>query len=142
MARFPHPLYDGRPVALEHWGHAVAQGEHAGRLLAGEAVGTSYAEMPAFWSSQGGVTIKSVGLTEGADAMVFAQGSPKEGRFVVVYGARGRCIAAVSFDSARWLPAYAEQIAARAPFPPIRVGVDLHGLAVLQPGFPEERTSP
>jgi hypothetical protein len=91
--------------------------------------------------AEGGVTIKSVGLTEGADAMVFAQGSPKEGRFVVVYGAKGRCIAALSFDSGRWLPAYAEQIAARAPFPPIRVGVDLHGLAVLQPGFPEERTS-
>jgi NADPH-dependent 2,4-dienoyl-CoA reductase/sulfur reductase-like enzyme len=141
VARFPHPLYDGRPVALEHWGHAVAQGEHAGRLLAGAETGAPYAEMPAFWSSQGGVTMKSVGLTEGADAMVFAQGNPKEGRFVVVYGAKGRCIAALSFDSGRWLPAYAEQIAARAPFPPIRVGVDLHGLAVLPPGFPEERTS-
>ena len=142
VARFPHPLFDGRPVALEHWGHAVAQGEHAGRLLAGEANETDYAEMPAFWSSQGGITIKSVGLTEGADSMVFAQGSPKEGRFVVVYGAKGRCIAAVSFDSARWLPAYAEQIAARAPFPPIRGGTDEHNLTVLSPGFPEKRTSP
>ncbi|WP_019904174.1 FAD/NAD(P)-binding oxidoreductase [Methylobacterium sp. 77] len=142
VARFPHPLYDGRPVALEHWGHAVAQGEHAGRLLAGMAAGTAYAEMPAFWSSQGGITIKSVGLTEGADAMVFAQGNPKEGRFVVVYGREGRCIAAVSFDSARWLPAYAERIAARAPFPPIRGGTDEHSLTVLAPGFPEVRTSP
>ncbi|GJE18912.1 Putidaredoxin reductase CamA [Methylobacterium marchantiae] len=142
VARFPHPLYDGRPVALEHWGHAVAQGEHAGRLLAGAASGAAYAEMPAFWSSQGSITIKSVGLTQGADSMVFAQGSPKEGRFVVVYGREGRCIAAVSFDSARWLPAYAERIAARAPFPPIRGGTDEHSLAVLAPDFPEERTAP
>lgn len=141
VARFPHPLYDGRPVALEHWGHAVAQGEHAGRLLAGAGGRAVYSEVPAFWSSQGGITIKSVGLTEGADGMVFAQGSPKEGRFVVVYGREGRCIAAVSFDSARWLPAYAERIAARAPFPPIVGGVDGHSLTVLSPDFPEKQES-
>ena len=35
VARFPHPLYGGRRVVLEHWSHAVAQGVHAGRLLVG-----------------------------------------------------------------------------------------------------------
>jgi NADPH-dependent 2,4-dienoyl-CoA reductase/sulfur reductase-like enzyme len=137
VARFPHPLYDGRRVALEHWGHAVAHAEHAGRRLAGADPGPAYAEVPAFWSAQGGITIKSVGLTEGADALAIAQGDPKAGRFLAVYGARGRCIAAVSFDSGRWLPAYAEQIAARAPFPPIRGAADQGSLTILDPEFPE-----
>jgi len=138
VARFPHPLYDGRRIALEHWGHAVAQGIHAGRLLVGEGPGPAYAEVPAFWSSQGGVTIKSVGLTEGADGLVIAQGDPKTGRFLALYGRAGRCIAAVSFDSVRWLPAYAEMVASGAPFPPPGGAVDQGRLTVLPPGFAEK----
>lgn len=138
VARFPHPLYDGRRVALEHWGHAVAQAEQAGRRLAGQVPVRPYAELPAFWSVQAGLTIKSVGLTEGADGLVFVQGDPKAGRFVAVYGREGRCIAAVSFDSARWLPAYAERIEARAPFPPRGTSTDRYSLTVLPPAFPEK----
>lgn len=134
VAQFPHPLYDGRRVALEHWGHAAAQGAHAARLLTGHGAGP-YDEVPAFWSSQGGVTIKSVGLTEGADSLVIAQGDPKTGRFLALYGRAGRCIAAVSFDSVRWLPAYAEMVAVRAPFPPIRGGVDQGRLSEMAPGL-------
>lgn len=138
VARFPHPLFDGRRVALEHWGHAVAQGEHAGRLLAGADLLSPYAEVPAFWSSQGGITIKSVGLTEGADGLVIAQGDPKTGRFLAVYGREGRCVAALSFDCARWLPAYAERIAAGGPFPPPAGATDSGPLTVLPPSFPAE----
>jgi NADPH-dependent 2,4-dienoyl-CoA reductase/sulfur reductase-like enzyme len=136
VARFPHPLYDGRRVALEHWGHAVAQGGHAARLLIGRGTGP-YAEAPTFWSSQGGVTIKSVGLTQGADSLVIARGDPKTGRFLALYGRDGRCIAAVSFDSGRWLPAYAEMVASRAPFPPIGGGVDEGPLTPMASGLPQ-----
>ncbi|WP_132251260.1 NAD(P)/FAD-dependent oxidoreductase [Methylobacterium segetis] len=139
VARFPHPLYDGRRVALEHWGHAVEQAEHAGRLLAGHEAAAPYAALPTFWSTQGGINIKSVGLTQGADGLAIVQGSPAEGRFLALYGREGRCIAAVSVDCARWLPAYAAMIEARAPFPPIRQGTDQPGhLPVLPPGFPEK----
>jgi len=63
---------------------------------------------------------------------------------VAVYGREGRCIAAVAFDCARWLPTYAEHIAAGAPFPPETGGVDAGPFAVLPPAFPEpaEPTSP
>ncbi|KAB1070153.1 NAD(P)/FAD-dependent oxidoreductase [Methylobacterium planeticum] len=136
VARFPHPLYDGRRVALEHWSHAVAQAEHAGRLLADRKACSHYAAVPTFWSTQHGINIKSVGLTEGADGLVIAQGSPKEGRFLAVYGREGRCIAALSVDCARWLPAYAAQVAARAPFPPIHGAIDQpEHRPVLPPGF-------
>ncbi|MER2265941.1 NAD(P)/FAD-dependent oxidoreductase [Methylobacterium oxalidis] len=139
VARFPHPLYDGRRVALEHWGNAVEQAEHAGRLLAGRPSEAPYGALPTFWSTQGGINIKSVGLTDGADGLVIAQGSAKEGRFLALYGRQGRCIAAVSIDCARWLPAYAAMIAERAPFPPIRRGTDQPAsLDILPPGLPEK----
>jgi NADPH-dependent 2,4-dienoyl-CoA reductase/sulfur reductase-like enzyme len=136
VARFPHPLYGGHRIAVEHWGHAVAQGVHAGRLLAGDKPERNYAALPAFWSGQAGATIKSVGLTDGADAMIIAQGDPATGRFLALYGREGRCIAAVSVDCGRWLPAYAERIAAAAPFPPEETVIDRGGaLAILAPGF-------
>ncbi|MGU3537681.1 NAD(P)/FAD-dependent oxidoreductase [Methylobacterium sp. A54F] len=136
VARFPHPVYDGRRVALEHWSHAVAQGEHTGRLLAGARPGEPYAALPTFWSTQGGITIKSAGLTEGADGLVIAQGDPKRGRFLALYGQGNRTIAAVSVDAGRWLPTYARTITARAPFPPVRGATDQpHDLAVLPPGL-------
>ncbi|MCJ2048489.1 NAD(P)/FAD-dependent oxidoreductase [Methylobacterium sp. J-070] len=136
VARFPHPLYGGRRIAVEHWGHAVAQGARAGRLLAGGNPEQSYATLPAFWSSQAGVTIKSAGLTEGADAMTIAHGDVASGRFLILYGREGRCIAAVSVDCGRWLPAYAALIAEEAPFPPKGAATDrAKPLDILAPGL-------
>lgn len=137
VARFPHPLYGGRRVALEHWSHAVAQGVHAGRLLAGAPPGEPYGALPTFWSMQGDLVVKSAGLTEGADAVAITQGDPAAGRFVALYGREGRCIAAVSVDSARWLPAHAELVAARAPFPPHGTATDRpKGVETFAPSFP------
>ncbi|WCS27913.1 FAD-dependent oxidoreductase [Methylobacterium sp. NMS14P] len=136
VARFPHPLYGGRRIAVEHWGHAVAQGVHAGRVLAGDKPERGYAALPAFWSGQAGVTIKSVGLTDGADAMTIAHGDPAAGRFLALYGRAGRCIAAVSVDCGRWLPAYAALIAENAPFPPKGAATDRAGpLKILASGL-------
>lgn len=137
VARFPHPLYGGRRIALEHWGHAVAQAHHAGRLLAGEPSGASYAAVPNFWSTQGDMVVKSIGLTDGADAVAIVQGDPAERRFVALYGRAGRCIAAVSVDSARWLPAYGHWVETGAPFPPVDTATDrpLRKIEILDPGF-------
>lgn len=137
VARFPHPLYGGRRVALEHWGHAIAQADHTGRLLAGAEPPAPYAALPNFWSVQGDMVVKSVGLTDGADAVAIVQGDPAERRFVAVYGRAGRCIAAVAVDSARWLPAYAEKVASGAPFPPTEAATDrpLREPEIRDPGF-------
>ncbi|MGY2048578.1 NAD(P)/FAD-dependent oxidoreductase [Methylobacterium sp. JK268] len=136
VARFPHPLYEDGPVAFEHWGHAVAQAEHAARTLLGLAQ-APYAEIPAFWSSQFDVNIKSVGLTNGADSVAVTQGDLAERRFVAVYARQGRTVAAVSFDSTRWLPAYAARIAARDAFPPILGATDQGRVVPADPGFPQ-----
>ena len=83
------------------------------------------------------MVVKSVGLTEGADAVAIVQGDPAERRFVAVYGRAGRCIAAVAVDSARWLPANSRLIETAAPFPPDAPALDrpLKSLDIQDPGF-------
>lgn len=140
VARWPNPIYDGRLVSIEHWGNAVEQGRHAARnMLAEPDAQREYDHLPAFWSSQFGINIKAVGLTEGADSLAVVQGSLGARRFLAVYGRVGLSIAAVSFDEARWLPAYAERIAARRPFPPIRDANDQPAIVLQPPGFPPPR---
>ncbi len=143
VARWPNPLYGGRLVSVEHWGNAVAQAAHAARnMLAPAEDQQPYHHLPAFWSSQFGINLKAVGLSEGADAVAVVQGSRASRRFLAVYGRAGRSIAAVSFDQARWLPAYAESITAGQAFPPIRDASDQGGFVSLAPGFPPRRAAP
>ncbi len=124
-AAWPHPLYGGRMVTLEHWGNAVEQAAAAARtLLSPPGAAPAYNWLPAFWSSQFGLNIKGLGLADGADGMVIAHGSPRENRFLAVFGRNGRTVAALSVNSGRWLPAYADPISRGAPFPCTRRGVD------------------
>ncbi|SFK27134.1 NAD(P)/FAD-dependent oxidoreductase [Methylorubrum salsuginis] len=135
IARWPNPHQDEALVAVEHWGNARAQAKAAARnMLAGPAAGLArHDHLPDFWSQQFGLTIKLVGLTEGADSLVIAHGSLEERRFVALYGREGRTVAAASIDSARWLPAYAAAIRERAPFPPISDAVDQPRLRIEEP---------
>jgi hypothetical protein len=83
--------------------------------------------IPAFWSTQFGTEIKSVGVPTFADEVVIAQGSPADRRFIAVYGNRGRVVAAVAFGQAKWLEFYEGLIERAAPFPPPFRGVDQPG---------------
>jgi len=142
VARWPIPLYGNRLIAVEHWGNAVEQAAHAARnMLAGPGDQRPYGHLPAFWSSQFGINIKLVGLPEGADSVAVVQGSRASRRFLAVYGRAGRSIAAVSFDQARWLPAYAEAITAGDPFPPITDATDRPRVEMAVPGFPPHRAA-
>lgn len=141
VARWPIALYGGRLISVEHWGNAVAQGGHAARnMLAPVDDQRPYDHLPAFWSSQFGINIKAVGLGEGADTVAIVQGSRASRRFLAVYGRAGRSISAVSFDQARWLPAYAEAIQAGSAFPPIRDASDQDRIVSRPPGFPPPRS--
>jgi NADPH-dependent 2,4-dienoyl-CoA reductase/sulfur reductase-like enzyme len=143
VARWPNAIFDGEHMAIEHWGNAVDQAAHAARnMLASEDRQAPYVHLPAFWSSQFGVNIKFVGSAEGADEVAVARGSLRSHRFLAVYGKAGRTVAAVSFDEARWLPAYAEKIMAGEAFPPISGGADLSATAPSAPNFPQRRAEP
>ncbi|WP_240140127.1 NAD(P)/FAD-dependent oxidoreductase [Streptomyces sp. MUM 178J] len=131
VARFPHPVYEYQLLALEHWGNAVAQAEVAAHNMVSPGVRKRpHLSLPAFWSSQFGVNIKSLGVPSFADEVAVVQGSVEERRFVAVYGYQGRVTAAVAFDQAMWLDFYGRLIEAAAPFPP---GFDTVG----RPGKPE-----
>jgi len=143
VARWPIPLYGNRLVSVEHWGNAVEQAGHAARnMLARPDDQRPYQHVPAFWSSQFGINIKLVGLTAGADALAVVQGSRASRRFLAVYGRNGRSIAALSFDQARWLPAYAQAITAGGAFPPILDATDQPRIETAAPGFPSRATAP
>ncbi|MGW5663097.1 NAD(P)/FAD-dependent oxidoreductase [Streptomyces sp. NPDC003758] len=118
VARSPHPLFGYQFLSLEHWGNAVAQAEVAAHnMISSGADRRPHLWVPAFWSSQFGVNIKSVGVPSMGEQIMIAQGSLAERRFVGVYGYQGRVIAAVSFDNTRWLQFYERLIETATPFP-------------------------
>lgn len=130
VARFPHPLFEYQLLSLEHWGNAVAQAEVAAHnMISTGPRRRPHLSVPAFWSSQFGLNIKSVGVPTFSDQVVIAQGSLKDARLVAVYGYRGRVTAAVSVNQARSLEYYRHLIETAAPFPPA-------------PGAADQRESP
>jgi 3-phenylpropionate/trans-cinnamate dioxygenase ferredoxin reductase subunit len=125
VARFPHPLYDYELLALEHWGNAVQMAETAAHnMLCASHERRPHRDVPAFWSIQFGLNVKSVGVPPFADQVLFTQGSIEERRFVAAYGCRGRITAAVTVNQAKWLEYYERLIEAEAPFPPPPAGFD------------------
>ncbi|MFI1497017.1 NAD(P)/FAD-dependent oxidoreductase [Streptomyces platensis] len=119
VARFPHPLFEYQLLSLEHWGNAVAQAEVAAHNMVNPGPRRlPHLTVPAFWSSQFGLNIKSVGVPTFSDQVVIAQGSLKDARLVAVYGYRGRVTAAVSVNQASSLEYYQRLIETAAPFPP------------------------
>jgi len=138
VARWPHPLYEGELLAVEHWGNAVEQARTAAHnMVSVPADFREYKSLPAFWSRQFGVNLKTIGLPSFADEVVLTQGSVSERRLVAAYGYKGRIVAALAVNMARWLSAYKAMIEARAPFPPVLHAPD--SSAELRPvpaGFP------
>ncbi|MFJ9591148.1 NAD(P)/FAD-dependent oxidoreductase [Streptomyces virginiae] len=119
VARSPHPLFGYQFLSLEHWGNAVSQAETAAHnMLSQSADRRPHLWIPAFWSSQFGVNIKSVGVPSMGTELLVTQGSLAERRFAAVYGYQGRVIGAVTFDNCRWLEFYQRQIETTAQFPP------------------------
>ncbi|GHO50610.1 NAD(P)/FAD-dependent oxidoreductase [Ktedonospora formicarum] len=139
VARWPHPLYDGQLLVVEHWSNAVTQAEAAAHnMLATAATRRAHKHLPFFWSNQFGVNIKAIGLPTIADTIVLTQGSSEERRLIAAYGHQGRIVAAVAVNAPRSLPAYQALIEARAPFPPeLHASNEPAKLHPLPAGFPQ-----
>ena len=141
VARFPHPLYNYEFMALEHWGNAVGQAHVAAHnMICQPTERRAHVAVPAFWSSQFGVNIKSVGVPTGADEIMIVQGSLEDARCVAAYGKAGRLVAVVSIDHGKWLEAYERLIERAAPFPLEQQVVEGPTSAAPMPaGLPEPR---
>jgi 3-phenylpropionate/trans-cinnamate dioxygenase ferredoxin reductase component len=123
---------------VEHWGNAVDQARTAAHnMVCPPADRRAHKPLPAFWSNQFGLNIKSVGVPPFADEVVVTQGTVTARRFAAAYGRAGRMVAAVTVNMPRTLPAYAALIEERAPFPPILHATDgPEQLTPVSAGFP------
>ena len=139
VARCPHPVYEYRFLSLEHWANAVEQAEVAAHnMVSPPTQRWPHLSIPAFWSSQFGVNIKSVGVPVLSDEVLISQGSVEDRCFVAAYGYNGRVTAAVSFDNAKWLDHYRRLIETAAPFPPPCPTPDQPGdMKPVPAGFPD-----
>lgn len=117
VACWPHPLFDGGPLAVEHWDNAVRQARTAALTMLDGPV-REHSALPVFWSNQFGVNIKVVGVPGRADHVAVTQGSAVGGAFVAAYGRQGRLVGALAVNTPRALGSYAALISDRAKFPP------------------------
>jgi 3-phenylpropionate/trans-cinnamate dioxygenase ferredoxin reductase subunit len=137
VARWRHPHFDAGPQALEHWGNAIDQAEVVAHNLTHAPTDLRHnTALPAFWSDQFGMNIKSIGLPHLADEVVLTQGSFERGPFVAAYGRSGVTVGAVAVNSPRLMDGYSALVTERAPFPPAIGATDSPGPAVvLDAGF-------
>jgi len=78
----------GRPLHVEHWGDALAQGEVAGTVAAGGQA--EWRTVPGFWSTIGERTLKYAAWGDGFDEVRVREHG--DGAFSAWYGADGVCV--------------------------------------------------
>jgi 3-phenylpropionate/trans-cinnamate dioxygenase ferredoxin reductase subunit len=83
---YAHNAAAGRPLRVEHWGDALAQGAVAGRTAAGRSA--VWDEVPGFWSTIGSRTLKYAAWGDGHDAIASESGRDGES-FAIWYGREG-----------------------------------------------------
>jgi NADPH-dependent 2,4-dienoyl-CoA reductase/sulfur reductase-like enzyme len=105
----------GRRLRVEHWGEALAQGEVAGRAIAGQDV--RWEAVPGFWSTIGLRTVKQRAWGDGWDE-VRVDRDPAG--FTAWYGRGGRLVGVLAHERDRDYERGGDLVAAGAPFPPPR----------------------
>ncbi|MET7337675.1 FAD/NAD(P)-binding oxidoreductase [Nonomuraea sp. NPDC005650] len=114
VARWPHALFGGELVRVEHWSNANEQGAVAARnLLAGPQDAQPFVDVPNFATHVHGARIQTAGLPHLADAASIATGSPEEDRFAVAFSRRGVLVGAVVVNSPKDLIKLKRAITAR-----------------------------
>ncbi|MEJ7790047.1 MAG: FAD/NAD(P)-binding oxidoreductase [Thermoleophilaceae bacterium] len=84
----------GRRLAVEHWGEALAHGEVAGNVLAGQDA--RWEQAPGFWSAIGEHTLKYVAWGDGHDEVRLE--SDDDGSFTAWYGREGVLVGVLTHE--------------------------------------------
>jgi 3-phenylpropionate/trans-cinnamate dioxygenase ferredoxin reductase component len=84
----------GRRLRVEHWGDALGQGEVAGATAAGRQA--AWSDVPGFWSTIGGRTLKYAAWGDGFDALHVERGA--NGGFAAWYGRDGRVVGVLAHE--------------------------------------------
>jgi 3-phenylpropionate/trans-cinnamate dioxygenase ferredoxin reductase subunit len=85
----------GRPLRVEHWGDALAQGEVAGQTAAGRSA--SWSDVPGFWSTIGERTLKYAAWGDGFDDLRLER--HRDGGFTAWYGREGRLVGVLAHQA-------------------------------------------
>jgi NADPH-dependent 2,4-dienoyl-CoA reductase/sulfur reductase-like enzyme len=85
----------GRALRVEHWGDALAQGEIAGLVVAGESA--RWDEVPGFWSTIGERTLKYAAWGDGHDECRFERHD--DGAFTAWYGRDDRIVGVLAHQA-------------------------------------------
>lgn len=102
----------GRPLRVEHWGDALAQGEIAGRTAAG--AGGAWSQVPGFWSTIGRRVLKYAAWGDGYDDTHIDRRG--DGSFTGWYARDGRLVGVLTHDSDSDYDQGTERIAEGAPW--------------------------
>lgn len=113
VARWHNPVFD-RPMRVEHWTNASAQGRAAARNAAAAATGRPelakpFGDVPYFWSDQYGQKIQMVGWHEGHDRVEVEQPDDAPGPTARFYR-DGRLVAAAAVNAPRTVMRLRRQI--------------------------------
>ena len=103
----------GRPLHVEHWGDALAQGEIAGKTAAGCAA--EWTTVPGFWSTIGDRTLKYAAWGDGFDEVRVREHG--DGAFTAWYGTEGRCTGVLAHGRDEDYERGRELVAEGAPLP-------------------------
>jgi 3-phenylpropionate/trans-cinnamate dioxygenase ferredoxin reductase subunit len=108
MARWMwHHDGEEESIRIEHWEVAAGAGAAAARsLVAGRSDAASFTPVPYFWSDQFGVRFQVLGSPRGDDEVELVDGSFEEGKFVALYGRKGRLRAVMAIGRPRLLMGY------------------------------------
>jgi NADPH-dependent 2,4-dienoyl-CoA reductase/sulfur reductase-like enzyme len=73
VAHFPHPLFDGMPMRLEHWTNATEQGALAARNALDPGGEQPMSSVPYFWSDWYGSRIQFVGVPDADEVRLVSE---------------------------------------------------------------------
>ncbi|NRQ39911.1 FAD-dependent oxidoreductase [Nonomuraea sp. NN258] len=100
VVRWPHGLFGGDLVRVEHWSNANDQGTAAAlNLLAGPEAAKPFAELPSFATHVHGARVQTAGLPHLADETRVVAGDPAAGAFAVAFARAGRLVGAVAVNA-------------------------------------------
>lgn len=103
----------GRPLHVEHWGDALAQGRVAGIVAAGGDA--AWTDVPGFWSTIGDRTLKHAAWGDGHDEIRIRDHG--DGAFTAWYGRDGACVGVLTHDRDEDYEQGRDRVAAGDPLP-------------------------
>lgn len=111
VAAWPHPHASGA-VCIEHWSNARDMGDTAAKnILLSHAARQPIRSVPAFWSDQYDVKIKSAGLLRGADALTVVSEDVDKPSLLIEASRDGRVVGAIAFNMNRAMIGYQRDLA-------------------------------